>query len=109
MKVYTKSDDESGYVVAAPGISRKTLVHGDHTMMTRFLLKKGALIPRHCHAEEQTGCLLSGHMVLTVGNDVYEIRPGDSWTIPGNVEHQAKIVEDSVALEVFSPPRDDYR
>jgi quercetin dioxygenase-like cupin family protein len=48
-------------------------------------------------------------MVLTIGNDAHEIRPGDSWTIRGNVEHHAKIVEDSVALEVFSPPRGDYR
>ncbi len=106
--MYTKSN-ASGYVVAAPGILRKTLVHGDHTMMTRFHLTKDALIPRHCHPEEQTGYLISGHMVLTVGNEAYEIRPGDSWTIQGNVEHHAKIVEDSVALEVFSPPRGDYR
>ncbi|NLD57843.1 MAG: cupin domain-containing protein [Methanomicrobiales archaeon] len=106
--MYAKSD-ASGYVVAAPGILRKTLVHGDHTMMTRFLLTKGALLPRHSHPEEQTGCLISGHMILTIGNDAYEIHPGDSWTIPGNVEHHAKIVEDSVALEVFSPPRGDYR
>jgi quercetin dioxygenase-like cupin family protein len=47
-------------------------------------------------------------MVLTIGDDVHEVRPGDSWMIPGNVEHRATIVADSVAVEVFSPVRDDY-
>jgi quercetin dioxygenase-like cupin family protein len=99
---------EFGYVPVAEGIQRKTLVCGEKTMMTEFILKKGAVISHHRHPQEQTGYLISGHMILTVEDDVQEIRPGDSWMIPGNVEHHAKILEDSVALEVFSPPREDY-
>jgi quercetin dioxygenase-like cupin family protein len=97
-----------GYIPAAPGIRRKTLVYGEKTLMTEFLLEKGAVLANHCHPQEQTGYLVSGHMILTIGDDVEEIRSGDSWMIPGNVEHHAKILEDSVALEVFSPRRDDY-
>jgi quercetin dioxygenase-like cupin family protein len=97
-----------GYILAAPGIRRKTLVYGEKTLMTEFILKKGAVLAHHHHPQEQTGYLVSGHIILTIGDDVSEIRPGDSWMIPGNVEHHAKILEDSVALEVFAPRRDDY-
>jgi quercetin dioxygenase-like cupin family protein len=98
----------AGYIPVAEGISRKTLAHGKNTLMTEFVLKKDALLPVHKHPQEQTGYLVSGHMFLTIGDKVYEVRPGDSWMIPGNVEHHAKIVADSVAVEVFSPVRDDY-
>jgi quercetin dioxygenase-like cupin family protein len=51
---------------------------------------------------------MSGHIILTIGDEVSEVRPGDSWVIPGNMEHHAKILADSVAIEIFSPRRDDY-
>ena len=60
------------------------------------------------HPYEQTGYLVSGHLVLTIGEDVNDVRPGDSWCIPGNVRHGAEIIEESVAVEVFSPVREDY-
>jgi quercetin dioxygenase-like cupin family protein len=99
---------DSGYIPVAEGISRKTLVHGKNTLMTEFVLKKGAILPVHRHPQEQTGYLVSGNMILSIGDDVKEVRVGDSWMIPGNVEHRATIVVDSVAVEVFSPVRDDY-
>jgi len=100
--------DKTGYITAAAGIRRKTLIYGDNTLMAEFLLDKGAVLPMHSHPEEQTGYLVSGHMRLTIGGDTYGIRPGDSWLVPGNVTHGAQIPEDSVALEVFSPVRKDY-
>ena len=99
---------ENGYVPAIPGIEMKTLVHGEKTLMTEFLLKKNSLLPRHSHAHEQTGYLVKGRIRLCIGDDSFEVTPGDSWCIPGNVEHQAEILEDSVAIEVFSPVREDY-
>jgi quercetin dioxygenase-like cupin family protein len=99
---------EFGYISVAPGIRRKTLVYGEKTLMTEFILEKGANLAPHHHPEEQTGYLVSGHMILTIGDDVQEVRPGDSGVIPGSVEHHAKILEYSVALEVFAPRRDDY-
>ena len=99
---------ENGYIPAIPGIEMKTLVHGEKTLMTEFLLKKNSLLPRHSHAHEQTGYLVKGHIRLYIENDSFEVTPGDSWCIPGNVEHQAEILEDSVAIEVFSPVREDY-
>lgn len=102
----TRSD--TGYAPALDGIERKTLVHGEKTLMTEFRLREGSVLPLHAHPHEQTGYLVSGHLRLTIGEETFEARPGDSWCIPGGVEHRADILEDSVAIEVFSPVREDY-
>ena len=101
--------DPDGYTVAADGILRKTLLDGGRTQIVEFRLAGGAVIPLHRHPQEQTGRLLSGRMVLTIAGRDHAIEPGDAWTIPGDIEHSARIVKDSVAIEVFSPPRPDYR
>jgi quercetin dioxygenase-like cupin family protein len=97
-----------GYKAALPGIRMKTLCHGERTLMTEFLLERGRTLPMHAHPHEQTGYLIKGHIRLTIGSEPHDVRPGDSWCIPASVEHGAQILEDSVAVEVFSPVREDY-
>ncbi|MEW6183643.1 MAG: cupin domain-containing protein [Bacillota bacterium] len=99
---------KNGYMPVLDGIEQKTLVYGAKTLMAEFLLKKGATLPRHAHPHEQTGYLVKGRIRLSIGAEEYDVRPGDSWCIPGGVEHGAGIVEESVAIEVFSPVREDY-
>jgi len=99
---------EESYRSVLPGIGQKTLVHGEKTLMVEFRLEKGALLPLHSHPHEQTGYLVRGRLRLTIGAEVHEVLPGGSWCIPGDVLHCAEIVEDSVAIEVFSPVRQDY-
>lgn len=86
----------------------KTLVHGEKTLMAEFRLDGGSLLPAHAHPHEQTGYLVSGKMRLRMGTAEQVIEPGDSWMIPGGMEHGADILEDSVAVEVFAPVREDY-
>ena len=76
--------------------------------MAEFCLRQGAVLPRHSHPHEQTGYLVSGRIRVFIGMEEYEALSGDSWCIPGGVEHGAEILEDSIAIEVFSPIRDDY-
>jgi len=99
---------KSGYTTAVPGIEQKTLVYGEQTLMAEFLLKKGSRLPHHSHTHEQTGYLVSGHIRLTIGLEEKDVVPGDSWCIPGAVVHGAEILEESVAVEVFSPVREEY-
>lgn len=96
------------YRQAVPGITQKTLVHGDKTLMVEFRLKKDAALPLHSHPHEQTGYLVSGQIRLTIGQDVHDVFPGDSWCIPGGMKHCAESIEESVAVEIFSPVREDY-
>ena len=97
-----------GYQAAAPGILMRTLCFGGQTLMTEFRLEGGATLPTHSHPHEQTGYLVHGHMVLAIGDERHDVVPGDSWCIPGDVDHGAEIIMDSVAIEVFSPVRRDY-
>jgi quercetin dioxygenase-like cupin family protein len=99
---------QRGYQPALPGIGRKTLVYGARTLLTEFRMRKGSALPRHAHAAEQTGYLVSGHIRLTVGHRTVDMRPGDSWSIPSGTQHGAAVLEDSVAIEVFSPVRKEY-
>ena len=98
----------TGYREALPGITLKTLAYGARTLFTEFHLQKGSVLPRHSHRHEQTGYLVSGAIRLTIGGRNFEAKPGDCWCIEGGVEHEAAIIEDSVAIEVFSPVREDY-
>lgn len=98
----------SDYIEALEGIFRKTLVFGENSLLTEFRLKKGKILPRHRHPQEQVGYLVAGHIILYIGSEQHDILPGDSWAILGNVEHSADIIEDSIAIEIFSPMREDY-
>ncbi len=97
----------------APGVSLQ-LVCGDKAMMSFVTLQPGSVVPLHSHPHEQMGTGLEGEMLLFIGGmeDKYSriIRAGDTYVIPGGVPHAAKAVGDvpAVALDVFSPPREDY-
>lgn len=97
-----------GYKPAIDKIAMKTLVHGEKTLMVEFQMKKGALLPCHSHPHEQTGYLVSGRMDLTIDAETFAVHPGDSWCIAAEVEHNAAILEDTIAVEVFSPVRAEY-
>jgi len=105
--MFNKSDAK-GYKSPIERITMKTLVYGKKTLLAEFKLEKGAILPRHKHPHEQTGYLVSGRMDLTIGGETHRVEPGDSWSVPGDVEHNAVAHENSVAVEVFSPVRQDY-
>ncbi len=90
------------------GIKYKTLTFGERTCLSEFSLEKGSVIPPHKHPHEQTGYVISGCLLFTIADERFEARSGDSWNIPSNVEHDVEVLEDTVVIEVFSPPREDY-
>ena len=96
-------------VTAIAGVGRKTLAVGEKGLLVEFVLEAGANLPPHTHPHEQIGYLVSGALDFIIDGQVYSAQPGDSWAIPGNVEHAAKALETSVAIEVFVPVREDYR
>jgi quercetin dioxygenase-like cupin family protein len=112
MKTYRVSmfckNNSNGYREVLPGIQMKAVVYGEKTLMSEFHLKSGSFLPLHEHIHEQTGYLISGKILLTIGEEKFEVGPGDSWSIPGGVIHSAEIMENSMAVEVFSPRREEY-
>lgn len=99
---------KTGYTPQLPRIARRTLVWGEMTLLAEFTLEKGSTLPVHSHPQEQTGYLVSGRMVLTIGGESCDLQPGDAWTVPGGVPHGASVIKDSIAVEVFCPVREDY-
>lgn len=108
MNYKIRKTDENDYINVLDGIKRKTLVYGNNTLLTEFIIKKGKILPMHSHPEEQNSYLVSGHIILIIEGNGHEMKPGDSWAIPGNVHHGAETLEDSIAIEIFSPIREDY-
>lgn len=96
------------YKEVLPGIQLKTLVFGEKTLFSEFRMKAGSKLPSHAHVYEQTGYLVEGKIRLTIGSETLTVEPGDSWCIESNISHCAEILADSVAIEVFSPVREDY-
>ena len=105
--MFTKQSD-SGYVAMMEGIERKTLVHGEKTLLAEFHLEKGKTLPRHSHPNEQTGYLIKGRLQFTIGTETFDTQAGDSWCIPADLEHHVEVLEDSLVIEVFSPVREDF-
>ena len=91
-------------------ISRK-LVTGDAMMLAHVYLKKDALVPQHSHHNEQLTYVLSGALRFWIGADrarEVDVLAGEVLHIPSNVLHEALALEDTLDVDVFSPPRQDW-
>ncbi len=101
--------DSVSPVEMLPGVTRRTLNEGERTMLCEIELKKDSVVPLHTHPHEQIGYLASGRISFRIGEEERELRAGDSWCVPGDVPHMVTTLEDSIAIDIFSPPRDEYR
>lgn len=90
------------------GVDFVLLSHGPESMVAKMLYKKEDNVPFHKHPNEQSGYVISGKYRIVFGNNDQVIGPGDSYTIPRDVEHRIEIIEPGEVLDVFSPPRKDY-
>jgi unsaturated pyranuronate lyase len=90
-----------------PLVDRQMLV-GDKLMLARVLMKKGAHVPLHQHHNEQVTYILSGALKFAVDGREIVVRSGEVLCIPPNLPHEAWALEDTVDLDVFDPPREDW-
>ena len=85
-------------------------VTGGKLMANWVTIEPHRTVPRHQHPHEQLGVMLEGALELTIGEETRVLRPGDAYTIPPNLPHSAATHEEGcVVLDVFTPPREDYR
>lgn len=90
-----------------PQIEREMVV-GDKIMLARVLMKKGAHVPLHHHHNEQVTYILEGVLKFNVDGKEIVVRAGEVLCIPPNMPHEAWAEEDTVDLDVFNPPREDW-
>jgi quercetin dioxygenase-like cupin family protein len=86
----------------------RQVIHTETMTIARLTLKKGAIVPRHSHPNEQVSNLESGRLRFVFDDADLMAEAGDSVQIPGGVPHLVEALEDSVALDLFSPPREDW-
>ena len=90
-----------------PLIDREMVV-GGKIMLARVLMKKGAHVPMHQHHNEQVTYILEGALKFSIAGKEVIVRAGEVLCIPSNVPHEAWALEDTVDLDVFDPPREDW-
>ena len=89
----------------------RRLITGERMMLTHVYLKKGCVVPKHSHDNEQFTYILEGALRFWIGEDgaeTFVLGPGDVLVIPPNVPHKAEAVEDTLDVDVFCPPRQDW-
>src|SRR5690242_3068583 len=102
--------DEIPHEQLSESIGRK-LVTADRMMLAHVYLKKGAIVPRHFHENEQLTYILEGGLRFWIGEDeatVIDVMAGEVLHIPSLVHHKAEALEDTLDVDVFSPPRQDW-
>jgi quercetin dioxygenase-like cupin family protein len=89
----------------------RRLITGERMMLAHVYLKKGCIVPRHSHENEQLTYILEGALRFWIGEDESEtlvVRAGEVLHIPGHLPHKAEALEDTLDVDVFSPPRQDW-
>ena len=103
-----RSADITAIPIAA-GSWRKTITWGERTLVSEVTFERGGIVPMHSHPHEQTGYVVSGAIEFTLGDRTVVLRTGEGYLIPGNVPHGCLALEASVAVDVFSPVREEYK
>ena len=84
------------------------VVPGDRATLGIIELDANSVVPEHQHEHEQLGMCLTGSMQFRVGDEMTELRAGETWSIPSNVPHAVRVGPEG-AVDVFAPIRDDWR
>jgi quercetin dioxygenase-like cupin family protein len=84
-------------------------ITGGKLMANWVTIEPNREMPRHQHPHEQLGIMLEGTLELTIGDETRLINAGDAYTIPPNLPHNARTLDEGcVVLDIFTPPREDY-
>ncbi|MEO6444447.1 MAG: cupin domain-containing protein [Gemmatimonadaceae bacterium] len=96
----------------SPLLDRK-LITGDGMMIAQVFLKKGCIVPRHQHHNEQLTYILQGGLRFFLGEEgeeerTQDVMAGEVLHIPAWKWHKAEALEDTLDVDIFSPPREDW-
>ena len=86
----------------------RQMISGENATISQLLLKKGAVVPRHSHVNEQYSWILSGALKFVFDDREIVVNGGEILLIPANVAHSAVAMEDTVDVDIFAPRREDW-
>jgi quercetin dioxygenase-like cupin family protein len=91
----------------SPSVERQ-YISTEQLTVARFHLKKGVVVPTHQHPNEQVAYIVRGALKFTMNGKAVTVRAGEALCIDANVPHMAEALEDTVNVDVFTPPRADW-
>jgi quercetin dioxygenase-like cupin family protein len=89
----------------------RQLISGNELMLSKLFLKKGAIVGKHSHPNEQFTCILKGSLIFTLWEEperTVVVSEGEVLHIPSNLPHSALCLEDAIDLDIFTPVRSDW-
>jgi quercetin dioxygenase-like cupin family protein len=86
----------------------RQVIHGDSMTVAKVYLAKGCVVPEHSHPNEQISMMEKGALRFVLNGQEVLVKAGETIRIPANVPHSAVAIEDSIATDLFSPPRQDW-
>lgn len=93
----------------AEGITTR-IFPGEQAMLSVVRLEPNTQGKIHSHPQEQWGVMLEGSATRIQGGEEFKVKAGDFWCTPGDAPHGIRAgAEGAVILDVFAPPRDEYR
>ena len=108
MSLQVTPSDDATMSTPETGLRRQVMSYSPSMMLVRHRMEKGWVGAKHSHPHEQMVYVVSGHLVFESPSGKFEAKSGDSFLVPGGVDHQASALEDSEVLDVFTPYREDY-
>ena len=93
-----------------PDLHRR-LIPAERMTLGHVYLDKGCVVPKHAHENEQLTYILEGTLRFWLGDDeaeMVDVHAGEVLHIPAHIPHRAEALEDTLDLDVFSPPRADW-
>lgn len=98
----------ANWIEVFPGVLRRRLVSTDQIYQMEVRLATGSEVPLHRHPQEQIAYVVSGRLRFQVGDAATEAIAGTSVAIPGDTDHAVWVLEESLVIDTFTPPRNDY-
>ena len=86
----------------------RQVIHGETMTVARMYLRKGCAVPEHSHHNEQISIMEQGSAKFILDGVERVMKAGEVVRIPPHVPHSVEALEDSVALDLFSPRREDW-
>ena len=89
-------------------LATRQMIHGSTITIARLRTRKGSIVPTHSHVNEQITTMEQGAMLFVTPTEKIVVRAGESLVIPPNVPHSVESLEDCIAVDIFSPVREDW-
>ena len=87
------------------GVTRKVLSTGEMIQVFQMKMKGGTPVPEHAHSNEQAGYMIKGRFQVNIGGVEGMLEKGHYFRIPGNTPHSGFVHEDTIIIDIYSPPR----